>query len=208
MTIPTQAKFQAAGLRNHVGAWQEVTKDHICLQAISGVKIPLVSTPPLRLATKEKLGRRETDPVVDEAIRELLELGAIQIVPRDTKVFLSRVFTVAKTERGKEYGRRFILNLKVSSPRYYLESQEDRYFMPLCDSLESVLSYSKLRYLYRIISASTKPFYLQPFNKRFVRKSPFTMPGVYEVPDTLMEGSWAIKIDFKHGRISILTDIS
>ena len=80
--------------------------------------------------------------------------------------------------------------------------------MPLCDSLKSVLSYTKLRYLYRIISASTKPFYLQPFNKRFVRKSPFTMNGVYEVPDTLMEGSWAIKIDFKHGRISILRHLS
>ena len=30
------------------------------------------------------------------------------------EVFLSRVFTVPKMERGKEYGRRFILNLKVS----------------------------------------------------------------------------------------------
>ena len=29
--------------------------------------------------------------------------------------FLSRIFTVPKMERGKEYGRRFILNLKVSS---------------------------------------------------------------------------------------------
>ena len=88
-----------------------MTKDHICLQAISGVKIPLKNAPPIRLATKEELDRRKTDPVVDEAIRELLELGAIQVVPRDSKVFLSKVFTVAKTERGKEYGRRFILNL-------------------------------------------------------------------------------------------------
>ena len=42
---------------------------------------------------------------------------------------------------------------------------------------------------------------MQPFNKRYVQKSPFTMPGVYEVPGTLKEGNWAIKIDFKHGRI-------
>ena len=48
---------------------------------------------------------------------------------------------------------------------------------------------------------------MQPFNKKFVRKSPFTMPGVYEVPDTLRQGSWAIKIDFKHGRISIFTEV-
>ena len=29
------------------------------------------------------------------------------------------------------------------------------------------------------------------------------MPGVYEVPDTLVEGNWAIKIDFQHGKFSI-----
>ena len=25
-------------------------------------------------------------------------------------------------------------------------------------------------------------------------KSPFTMPGVYEVPDTLCQGNWVVKI--------------
>lgn len=118
-----------------------MTKNHFCLQDIVGVKIPLHSTPPLRLATKEELERRETDPVIDEAIGELLKLGAIQTVSRDSKVFLSRVFTVAKTERGKEYGRRFILNLKVSSPTYELRSQEDRFYMPLCVSLKFLLSF-------------------------------------------------------------------
>ena len=93
-----------------------MTKNHFVLQDIVGVQIPLHSTPPLRLGTKEELGRRETDPVIDEAIGELLKLGAIQTVSEDTEVFLSRVFTVPKTKRGKEYGRRFILNLKVSSP--------------------------------------------------------------------------------------------
>ena len=127
MIIPPQGNFRAAGLKDHIKQWQEVTKDHISLQAISGVKIPLKSVPPLRHATKEELDRRRTDPVVAEAINELLQLGAIKVVPKDTKVFLSNVFTVAKTERGKEYGRRFILNLKVSSSPYYLESQEDRY---------------------------------------------------------------------------------
>ena len=34
------------------------------------------------------------------------------MVPRDAKVFLSRVFTVPRTEHGKEYGRRFILKSK------------------------------------------------------------------------------------------------
>ena len=48
------------------------------------------------------------------SLQELLELKAVQEMQEDDEVFLSRVFTVPKTERGKEYGRRFILNLKVS----------------------------------------------------------------------------------------------
>ena len=77
--------------------------------------------------------------------------------------------------------------------------------MPLCDYLISVPSFqTKQRFL--CTEHCIKPLYLQPFNKRFVQKSPFTMPGVYEVPDTLRQGSWAIKIDFKHGRISIFTE--
>ena len=53
---------------------------------------------------------------------ELLILNAVQEVHENKdKVFLSRVFTVPKMERGKEYGRRFILNLKVSSLHTVLE---------------------------------------------------------------------------------------
>ena len=111
-------------------AWRQVTDDHISLQAIAGVKIPLIGKPPHCHATKVELDERRVDPVIDEAVKvvstqavsvslnnslqELLELKAVQMMPRNAEVFLSRVFTVPKTERGKEYGRRFILNLKVS----------------------------------------------------------------------------------------------
>ena len=44
-----------------------------------------------------------------------MNLNAVREVDVKEKVFLSRVFTVPKLERGKEYGRRFILNLKVSN---------------------------------------------------------------------------------------------
>ena len=40
------------------------------------------------------------------------------------KVFISRVFTVPKLERGIEYGKRFILNLKVSG---FYTAPEQRY---------------------------------------------------------------------------------
>ena len=71
-------------------AWQQVTDDHISLQAIAGVKISLKGTPPLRCNTKEELDERRVDPVIDEAITELLNLKAVQVVTRDAKVFLSR----------------------------------------------------------------------------------------------------------------------
>ena len=106
--------FQAGVLIKHLEEWQDMTQDFISLQAIRGVTIPLLKTPPLRLPSKEELTRRTLDPVVEENISEMLQLGAIKEVPQNSRVFLSRVFTVAKMERGKEYGRRFILNLKVS----------------------------------------------------------------------------------------------
>ena len=111
-------------------AWRQVTDDYISLQGIARVKIPLIGRPPLCCATKAELDERRVDPVIDEAVKvvstqavsvslsnslqELLELKKVQEMPRNAEVFLSRVFTVPKTERGKEYGRRFILNLKVS----------------------------------------------------------------------------------------------
>ena len=112
--VPDQGQFEAAVLTNHLKDWQEISQDPVTIQAIKGVKLPLRSTPPIRCPTKEDLERWDEDPVVDSSIKELLDLGAIQEIPRDTPVFLSRVFTVPKLERGKEYGRRFILNLKVS----------------------------------------------------------------------------------------------
>ena len=55
----------------------------------------------------------------------MLKLGAIKEIPWDSKGFFSRVFTVSKVKRGKEYGRRFILNLKVSYQIYPTEDLEE-----------------------------------------------------------------------------------
>ena len=107
-----------------------MTDDNISLQAIVGVKIPLLGKPPVRRASKAELDERRVDPVIDEAVKvvstqavlvslinslqELSKLKAVQEMQEEDEVFLSRVFTVPKTERGKEYGRHFILKLKVS----------------------------------------------------------------------------------------------
>ena len=130
MTLPNQGQFVAGALTRHVEEWSQVTDDYVSLQAIVGVKIPLTGKPPVRRASRAELDERRVDPVIDEAVKvvstqevlvslinspqELLNLKAVQEMQENDEVFLSRVFTVPKMERGKEYGRRFILNLKVS----------------------------------------------------------------------------------------------
>ena len=101
-----------------------------------GFKIPLIGKPPVRRASKAELDERRVDPVIDEAVKvvstqagmvslinslqELLELKAVQEMQEDDEVFLSRIFTVPKTERGKEYGRGFILKPQSESFPYFL----------------------------------------------------------------------------------------
>ena len=57
--------------------------------------------------------------VLDKVIQDPLQLKATQVVPMERKVFFSSVFTVPNMERGREYGRRFILNLKVNPSLHY-----------------------------------------------------------------------------------------
>ena len=49
----------------------------------------LKSTPPLRYVTQSELDKRREDRVLHKAIQDLLQLKAIQVVPKDTKVFVS-----------------------------------------------------------------------------------------------------------------------
>ena len=80
------------------------------------MKFPLEGIPPLRQPSQRELSPSKPDPVIDAAIAEMLELGALKAIPTNSSVFCSRVFTVPKIERGVEYARRFILNLKVRNP--------------------------------------------------------------------------------------------
>ena len=127
LAVSQQGQLLAEALTKH---WCQVTDDDISLQAIVGVKIPLLGKPPVRRASKAELDERRVDPVIDEAVKvvstqavlvslinslqELSKLKAVQEMQEEDEVFLSRVFTVPKTKRGKEYGRHFILKLKVS----------------------------------------------------------------------------------------------
>ena len=90
--------------------------DDISLQAIMGVKIPLLGKPLVRHASKAVLDERRVDPVIDKAVKvvstqavlvslinslqELSKLKAVQEMQQEDKVFLSRVFTAPRTKRG------------------------------------------------------------------------------------------------------------
>ena len=112
--LPQQTEFVSGALPNFTDNWKVMTTDPVTLDAVTGLTIPFKYLPPCRIPTQEELARQDVDPVVDAAVAELLTLKAAVIVPANTPGFYSRVFTVPKVERGVEYGRRFIINLKVS----------------------------------------------------------------------------------------------
>lgn len=42
---------------------------------------------------------------------------------------------------------------------------------------------------------------VQPLNKKYVKKTPFSLTGVYMVPSVLQRGDWSIKLDLAHGKV-------
>ena len=112
--LPPQENFVAGCLPAFQHKWKEITEDPLTLDAVTGFTISFAPLPPCRLPTHEELTAADSDVVVDESIKEILELKAAIVVPPDSPGFYSRVFTVPKMERGVEYGKRFIINLKVS----------------------------------------------------------------------------------------------
>ena len=116
--LPPQQDFTSGVLPNFIDNWKAITTDPVTLDAVSGLTIPFKYLPPCRLPTQEELSSADTDPVVDTSVAELLALKAAVVVPNNTTGFYSRVFTVPKMERGVEYGKRFIINLKVSFIQY------------------------------------------------------------------------------------------
>ena len=67
--VPNQGQFRAGALTRHVQEWSYITDDYITLQAIRGVKLPLIGRPPVRCPSRVELDERRVDPVIDEAIK-------------------------------------------------------------------------------------------------------------------------------------------
>ena len=54
-----------------------------------------------------------TDPIIDEAVAELLSRGPVVEMIVNPQAFFSGVFTVHRRERGIKYDRRLNLNLEL-----------------------------------------------------------------------------------------------
>ena len=91
--VPPQGEFVSAGLCRHITEWERVTKDTISLQAIRGTKKTTEVYTSSPLHDSSRAGHEEGDPGPAAA-------QGHTVVPRDTEVFLSSVFTVPKLERG------------------------------------------------------------------------------------------------------------
>ena len=76
-TVPNQGKFAAGVLTRHVHEWSQITDDYISLQAIRGVKLPLIGKPPVRCPSQTELDERRVDPVIDEAIKVVVFSGLV-----------------------------------------------------------------------------------------------------------------------------------
>ena len=114
IVIPPQPPFVGGSLGLRIQEWARITSHPECIKIVQGHWLHFENRkPPLSPPSLQSLSEIREDPALDNSISEMLEMNVIQEVPLDTPVFLSRVFTVPKMERGKEYGRRFILNLKV-----------------------------------------------------------------------------------------------
>ena len=125
--LPPQEDFISGALPKFIDNWKLITTDPVTLDAVTGLTIPFKYLPPCRLPTQGELSSKDVDPVVDAAVAELLVLKAAVIVADNTEGFYSRVFTVPKVERGVEYARRFIINLKVRFIIWTLVSQSHNF---------------------------------------------------------------------------------
>ena len=55
--------------------WSKITDDYISLQAIRGVKPPLIGRPPVTCPSNTELDERRVDLVIDEAIKVVVFSG-------------------------------------------------------------------------------------------------------------------------------------
>ncbi|KYN23502.1 hypothetical protein ALC57_04086, partial [Trachymyrmex cornetzi] len=88
--------------------WREITSNPKVLHAVSGYKIPFISTPPARPFLREPSLSPIESENCDNEIKRLYAMGAIVTSDPSEDQFLSSFFLIKKSSRGI----RFILNLR------------------------------------------------------------------------------------------------
>ena len=91
--LPAPRTFVAGCLPKFLTKWESITEDPVTLDAVTGFTIPFSELPPCRVPTQQELTSLDSDPVVDESIKEILELEAAVIVRSNSPGFYSRVFS-------------------------------------------------------------------------------------------------------------------
>ena len=80
--------------------WSNITDNPVTLQAIRGVKLPMIAKPPVQRPSREVLKERRKDPAIDAAIKVAL----IQVIVLNS-LKLSYSLGVIGPERSTPSGR-------------------------------------------------------------------------------------------------------
>ena len=67
--VPNQGQFVAGVLTRHEQEWSNVTDDPVTLQAIRGVRLPMIARPPVKRPSRVELDERRKEQAIDAAIK-------------------------------------------------------------------------------------------------------------------------------------------
>ena len=67
--VPNQGQFRAGALTRFLQEWSNVTDDPVTLQAIRGVRLPMIARPPVRRPSRAEMDERRKEPAIDAAIK-------------------------------------------------------------------------------------------------------------------------------------------
>ena len=69
MKVPNQGLFRAGALPRFLQEGSNVTDDPVTLQAIRGVRLPMIARPPVRRPSRAELDERRKELAIDAAIK-------------------------------------------------------------------------------------------------------------------------------------------
>lgn len=99
----------AGRLENFYKEWETITSDRYVLNAVKGFKLPFISKPLQAVEPRESQMSEGISQEIDSVVQKLLGNGAIVRSVEEKGQFVSRIFTVPKSDGGI----RPVINLKA-----------------------------------------------------------------------------------------------